>query len=80
MQHILIAYDTALLAPDALQMKLLDPDEKVRAAVCKLYSQLDYETALHHISEGQLRAVAGRGLDKKVRSTLCLAPDWNLKV
>ncbi|KAI0938430.1 hypothetical protein AcW1_001836 [Taiwanofungus camphoratus] len=50
---------------DALQMKLLDPDEKVRAAVCKLYSQLDYETALHHISEGQLRAVAGRGLDKK---------------
>ncbi|EMD34698.1 hypothetical protein CERSUDRAFT_116889 [Gelatoporia subvermispora B] len=50
---------------EALQQKLFDPDEKIRAAVCKLYSQLDYETALHHVSEAQLRAVAGRGLDKK---------------
>jgi hypothetical protein len=45
---------------------MLDPDEKVRAAACKVYSQLDYETALHHVSEAQLRAVAGRGADKKV--------------
>ncbi|KAI0305166.1 hypothetical protein B0F90DRAFT_1808987 [Multifurca ochricompacta] len=50
---------------EALSAKLLDPDEKVRAAVCKLYSQLDYETALHHVSELQLRRVAERGLDKK---------------
>ncbi|KAH9928578.1 armadillo-type protein [Amylocystis lapponica] len=50
---------------EALGSKLLDPDEKVRAAVCKLYSQLDYETALHHVSEEQLRSLAGRGLDKK---------------
>ncbi|PSR74380.1 hypothetical protein PHLCEN_2v9888 [Hermanssonia centrifuga] len=49
----------------ALQIKLLDPDEKVRAAVCKLYSQLDYETALHHVSENMLNSVAGRGVDKK---------------
>ncbi|OBZ77502.1 Sister chromatid cohesion protein pds5 [Grifola frondosa] len=48
-----------------LQLKLFDPDEKVRAAVCKLYAQLDYETALHHVSEAQLRSVVGRGLDKK---------------
>lgn len=48
-----------------LQLKLLDPDEKVRAAVCKVYSQLDYETALHYVTEAQLRAVAGRGMDKK---------------
>ncbi len=51
---------------EALNAKLLDPDEKVRAAVCKSYSQLDYETALHHVSEPQLRRVAERGLDKKV--------------
>ena len=50
---------------EILQLKLLDPDEKVRAAVCKVYSQLDYETALHSVSEAQLRAVAGRGMDKK---------------
>ncbi|OCH91293.1 hypothetical protein OBBRIDRAFT_792457 [Obba rivulosa] len=50
---------------ETLQQKLFDPDDKIRAAVCKLYSQLDYETALHHVSENQLRAVAGRGLDKK---------------
>ncbi|THH15253.1 hypothetical protein EW146_g5196 [Bondarzewia mesenterica] len=50
---------------EVLQAKLLDPDEKVRAAVCKLYSQLDYETALHHVSKAQLQSIAGRGLDKK---------------
>ena len=51
---------------EALQEKLLDPDDKVRAAVCKLYTQIDYETALHHVSKQQLQAVAGRGVDKKV--------------
>lgn len=50
---------------DILRLKLLDPDDKVRAAVCKVYSQIDYETALHHVSTSQLRAVAGRGMDKK---------------
>jgi sister-chromatid-cohesion protein PDS5 len=46
--------------------KSYDPDEKVRAAVCKVYSHLDYEAALHHVSQEQLRSVVGRGLDKKV--------------
>ncbi|KAI0634818.1 armadillo-type protein [Trametes polyzona] len=50
---------------EALQAKLYDPDEKVRAALCKLFSQLDYETALHHLSVDVLKALAGRGLDKK---------------
>ncbi|KAF8726601.1 hypothetical protein AX14_007667 [Amanita brunnescens Koide BX004] len=50
---------------ECLRTKLLDPDEKVRAAACKVFSQLDYETALHHVSERQLRAVAERGADKK---------------
>ncbi|KAH6900864.1 cohesin-associated protein Pds5 [Coprinopsis sp. MPI-PUGE-AT-0042] len=27
--------------------RVMDPDDKVRSAVCKLYSQLDYEAALH---------------------------------
>lgn len=44
----------------------MDPDEKVRAAVCKLYAASDYETALH-LDVEQLRLVAGRCLDKKVR-------------
>ena len=51
---------------EALQAKLLEADEKVRAAVCRLYTQIDYETALHHVSVQQLKNVAGRGLDKKV--------------
>ncbi|KAH8116096.1 armadillo-type protein [Phellopilus nigrolimitatus] len=50
---------------DSLQTKLFDPDEKVRAAVCKLYAQLDYETALHYVSEKQLRTVGDRAMDKK---------------
>lgn len=53
---------------ESLNLKLLDPDDKIRAAVCKLYGQLDYETALHHVSVDQLKAVAGRGLDRKVRA------------
>jgi sister-chromatid-cohesion protein PDS5 len=58
---------TGRRSADALKSKLMDPDEKVRAAVCKVYSQLDYETALHHVSVAQLQAVAGRCADKKVR-------------
>jgi sister chromatid cohesion protein PDS5 len=54
---------------EALLAKIIDPDDKVRAAACKLYGQLDYETALHHVSEKQLRAVADRALDKKVSET-----------
>ncbi|KAF9482670.1 hypothetical protein BDN70DRAFT_399452 [Pholiota conissans] len=50
---------------ELLKAKIYDPDDKVRAAACKIFSQLDYEGALHHVSEEQLRAVAGRGLDKK---------------
>ncbi|KAG6332171.1 hypothetical protein ID866_6918 [Astraeus odoratus] len=52
---------------EAIEGKLASSDLNIliRAAVCRVYSQLDYETALHHISEGQLRAVAGRGMDKK---------------
>ncbi|EIW77089.1 cohesin-associated protein Pds5 [Coniophora puteana RWD-64-598 SS2] len=57
--------DSREVVEDMLRSKLLDPDEKVRAAVCKVYAQLDYETALHHVSEDQLRSVANRGLDKK---------------
>ena len=58
------------MVPDALGSKILDPDEKVRVSVCKLFSHLDYETALHHVSEKLLRLLAGRGLDKKVCETL----------
>lgn len=58
----------------AFGAKLLDPDEKIRAAVCKVYSQLDYETALHHVSEAQLKAVAGRVADKKVRLVFPCVP------
>lgn len=53
---------------DLLKAKILDPDEKVRAATCKVFAHLDYEGALHHVSEVLLREVAGRGLDKKVCS------------
>lgn len=47
-------------------MKILDPDDKVRAAVCKLYGALDYETAAHHVEKEQLILVADRCKDKKV--------------
>jgi sister-chromatid-cohesion protein PDS5 len=58
-------YPTRVFA-EALEAKLLDPDDKIRTAACKVFSQLDYESVLHNVSEGLLRAVAGRFLDKKV--------------
>ncbi|KDQ08190.1 hypothetical protein BOTBODRAFT_118968 [Botryobasidium botryosum FD-172 SS1] len=60
---------------EALQTKLMDPDDKVRAAVCKVYSKIDYETAMHHVSDKQLRQVCERCLDKKgsVRTEALLA-------
>jgi len=51
---------------ELLKAKIHDPEEKVRAAACKVYSQIDYEAALHHVSVEQLHAVAERGMDKKV--------------
>jgi sister chromatid cohesion protein PDS5 len=49
----------------ALQSKMLDMEEKVRAVTCKIFSQLDYETALHHISVELLKALSDRIMDKK---------------
>lgn len=66
---------------EALQSKLLDPDEKVRAAVCRVYAQLDYETVLHHVGDDQLRAIAGRGVDKRasvrMEAMTCLGKIYN---
>ncbi|GAB1522287.1 Sister chromatid cohesion protein pds5 [Rhizoctonia solani] len=50
---------------EALKGKFMDPDDKVRAAVCKLFSQIDYEAALHHVTKSQLEELAGRCLDRK---------------
>ena len=50
--------------------RIHDSEEKVRAAICKVIGSLDYETALHHVSQPTLRAVGGRMSDKKVRGYL----------
>ncbi|CCO31067.1 Sister chromatid cohesion protein pds5 AltName: Full=Precocious dissociation of sisters protein 5 [Rhizoctonia solani AG-1 IB] len=51
----------------------MDPDDKVRAAVCKLFSQIDYEAALHHVTKSQLEELAGRCLDRKPVPLNCVA-------
>jgi hypothetical protein len=61
---------------DSLGAKLMDPDDKVQAAVCRGYGGLDYETALHHVKTDQLRAAAGRGVDKKV--CVCILTEYVL--
>lgn len=43
-----------------------DADEKVRAAICKVFGSLDYETALHHLKKSTLETVAARLSDKKI--------------
>lgn len=49
-----------------LSDRILDADERVRAAICKVIGSLDVETAMHHISQQTLRAIGGRMSDKKL--------------
>jgi sister-chromatid-cohesion protein PDS5 len=51
---------------EAMKLKVFDPDDKVRAAVCKAYGELDFETAAYHVSEETLRQIGSRCLDRKV--------------
>ncbi|KAK1921574.1 armadillo-type protein [Papiliotrema laurentii] len=49
----------------ALVDRIQDSNEQVRAAICKVFGQLDYETTLHQISIDTLKAVGLRLGDKK---------------
>nr|WJN24946.1 cohesin maintenance factor [Tranzscheliella williamsii] len=48
-----------------LEQKLLEPDERVRAAMAKTLGALDYETSLHHLDKSVLLKLADRCKDKK---------------
>ncbi|KAF8999085.1 armadillo-type protein [Cyathus striatus] len=50
------------LVEESLKAKIMDPDEKVRAATCRIYAQMDYESVLHHVSEDLLKTVAGHAV------------------
>ncbi|WVF69779.1 hypothetical protein IAT40_004558 [Kwoniella sp. CBS 6097] len=61
--------------------RIEDSDEKVRAAVCRVFGSLDYETALHHISPKTLEQISIRMSDKKssarVEAVTALAKLWD---
>lgn len=48
-----------------IEQKLLEPEERVRAAMAKTIGSLDYETALHHLDKSVLIKVADRCRDKR---------------
>ena len=50
-----------------LEQKLIDPEEKVRAAVCKTLRQLELDVLKHHVPKSTLENVSLRCKDKKVR-------------
>ncbi|KZV76642.1 hypothetical protein PENSPDRAFT_598127 [Peniophora sp. CONT] len=50
---------------EGMKSKLLDPDERVRKAVCRVVGGLEWEVVLRGISIEVLKAVAERGLDKR---------------
>lgn len=52
----------------ALERVFADHDDKVRAAACAVFEELDYETALHHVSKETLMLFGERCKDRKVRS------------
>ncbi|PWN48272.1 ARM repeat-containing protein [Violaceomyces palustris] len=49
-----------------LRDKLLEPDERVRAAMAKVLGELDYETLLHHVEKSVLLDLAERCKDRKL--------------
>lgn len=52
-------------SPEALRNRLVDHDERVRAAACSVFSITDYEAALHSFDRSLLEALAERIQDKK---------------
>ncbi|GJJ73906.1 sister chromatid cohesion protein PDS5 [Entomortierella parvispora] len=50
---------------EGLEQKIVDPDERIRAATCKVIGEFDYETSLHHIQKSTLTQVGHRCRDKK---------------
>lgn len=55
---------------DILHSKLVDPDEKVRAAACAAFQHVDYEAALHSFGLDLLQSLGERIQDRKVSQTL----------
>lgn len=51
---------------EILHNKLVDPDEKVRAAACAAFQHVEYEAALHSFDPNVLVALSERIQDKKV--------------
>ncbi|CAG8556181.1 7930_t:CDS:10 [Paraglomus brasilianum] len=50
---------------DAIRSKMSDPDEKVRIAFCKIFSQIDYESALKLADKELLEVLGSRCRDRK---------------
>lgn len=51
---------------EAIISKMSDPDDKVRIAVCKVFSQLEYECASKLVEKGLFVELAKRCRDRKV--------------
>jgi sister-chromatid-cohesion protein PDS5 len=50
----------------AVSRIMADGDEKVRIAACRVFLELDYETACHHVSTNILKELGERCQDRKV--------------
>jgi hypothetical protein len=50
------------------EQKLLDPEEKVRAAVCKALKQLELDVIKHQVPKSTLEKLSLRCKDKKVKA------------
>jgi hypothetical protein len=57
---------TQVSLSDAIRSKMSDPDEKVRIAFCKIFSQIDYESALKLVDKELLEVLGSRCRDRKV--------------
>jgi hypothetical protein len=49
------------------EQKLLDPEEKVRAAVCKALKQLELDVIKYQVPKSTLEKLSLRCKDKKVK-------------
>jgi hypothetical protein len=56
----------------------MDPEEKVRAAVCKALRQLELDVVKHHVPKTTLQKVSMRCKDKKVKLPAKYEKDYRI--
>lgn len=72
--HHELAHDVYIVLKD----RLVDPDDKIRAAACAAFATVDYESALHAFDKNTLQSLSQRIQDRRVCGSFIIAVSFRL--